>query len=121
LRVEYIPVLLGLALALLGAAIMWDGWGPQSLGPMRDRRRRSRAPIDSRGELVAGFGIVLLGVALVGRDWRFETVTVLVGTACVLLGALRNQKYFREVLLFRGAARRNSPESDKKPGKMRIR
>jgi hypothetical protein len=121
LRVEYIPILLGLALALIGAAIMWDAWGPQSLGPMRDRRRRSRAPIDSRGELVAGLGIVFLGGALIGRDWRFETITVLAGTACVLIGALRNQKYFREVLLFRGAARRNSSDSAKKPGKMRIR
>ena len=114
-------MLLGVALCMLGAAIMWDAWGPQSLGPMRDRRRRTRAPIDSRGELVAGLGIVFLGAALIGRDWRFETVTVLVGTACVLIGALRNQKYFREVLMFRGAARRNSQDTEAKPGKMRIR
>ena len=62
--------------------------------------------MDTFGELLAGLGILLLGGALIGRDWRYETVTVLSGTALVFVGAIRNRRYFREVFLFRGAARR---------------
>ncbi len=121
MRVEAIPILLGVIILLLGLAIIWDAWGPQTLGPMRDRRRRARATIDSKGELVAGLGVALLGAALIGREWRFETVTVLVGTICIIYGTLRNRKYFREVFLFRGSARRDDDIPVKKTGKMRIR
>lgn len=111
MRIEYVPILTGVLVALLGAALAWDAWGPQALGPKLDRRRRAREPLDIRGELMAGLGIVLLGAALIGRDWRFETVTVLLGTILVLLGGLRNRRYFREVFLFRGAARRDTTAS----------
>lgn len=121
MRVEEIPVVLGIAILALGVAIMWDAWGPQTLGPMRDRRRRARADIDVKGEFIAGLGVAVLGTALIGQDWRFETVTVLIGAVCVILGGLRNRKYFREVFLFRGAARRGGGDSAKKTGKMRIR
>jgi len=116
-----LPAVLGTVVILMGLGIIWDSWGPQTIGPMRDRRRRTRATIDLRGELVAGVGIVLLGVALIGTDWRFETVTVIAGAICILIGALKNRKYFREVFTFRGSARRNSDTSPPKPGKLRIR
>jgi hypothetical protein len=119
--VENIPVLLGALIALVGAAVLWDALGPQTLGPMRERRRRTRQSIDVAGELLAGVGILLLGAALIGRDWRFETPTVLLGTVCVVLGAFRNRKYFAEAFLFRGRARRDDEGIQKKPGKMRIR
>jgi hypothetical protein len=121
LRIEYIPVAIGVIVIALGLAVMWDAWGPQSLGPMRDRRRRSRAALNTPGELIAGIGFVLLGAALIGRDWRLETVSVLLGTICVLIGALKNWKYFREMFLFRGAARRNTDTESHKRVKMRIR
>ncbi|MEO6864240.1 MAG: hypothetical protein ABI229_02195 [Gemmatimonadaceae bacterium] len=121
MTVEDIPLVIGAVVLLIGLAIMWDAWGPQTIGPMRDRRRRARASIDVKGEFAAGLGIVLLGTALVGRDWRFETLTVLVGTIFVIAGALRNRKYFKEVFLFRGSARRDSDAPVKKSGKMRIR
>lgn len=108
MRVEYLPIGAGVIIALLGLAIVWDAKGPQVRGPIRDRRRRFRAPIDATGELLAGLGIFLLGAALIGRDWRFETVTVLFGTLLVLIGALLNRRYFREVFLFRGSARRDA-------------
>ena len=106
MRLEYLPIGSGIIVALLGIGIIWDAKGPQTRGPIRDRRRRFRAPIDTFGELLAGLGILILGGALVGSDWRYETVTVLSGTALVLVGAVRNRRYFREVFLFRGAARR---------------
>jgi hypothetical protein len=116
-----VPVLLGAVVILMGLGIIWDACGPQTVGPMRDRRRRARAAIDLKGELVAGVGIVLLGAALIGRDWRFETVTVLAGAICIGIGALKNRKYFREVFTFRGAARRDEHPVQPKAGKLRIR
>ena len=121
MRVEDIPVVLGAVIAIIGVALMWDAWGPQTLGPMRERRRRVRASLDTPGELMAGLGVLLVGAALIGREWRFETVTVLVGTFFILVGALRNRKYFREVLLFRGSARRNTDISADKTPRNRIR
>jgi|GEM_PF-1329718 len=121
MRVEYIPIGAGILLVLVGLAFIWDAWGPQMVGPMRDRRRRRRAEISLSGELLAGAGIALLGVALIGRDWRLETATVLVGTICIIAGTLKNRKYFRELFLFRGAARRTLPKDVVKSDKMRIR
>lgn len=91
---------------VLGVAILWDAWGEHPMGPMRERRRRTRATINSRGESSVGFGMMLLGAALIGRDWRFETLTVLAGTLLVLWGGFENREYIREMLFFRGAARR---------------
>ncbi|MEO7042399.1 MAG: hypothetical protein ABI035_09075 [Gemmatimonadaceae bacterium] len=118
---EYIPIGAGILLVLVGLAFIWDALGPQLVGPMRDRRRRARAEINLAGELAAGAGIALLGVALIGRDWRLETVTVLVGTICIIAGTLKNWKYFRELFLFRGSARRVLEQDVVKSDKMRIR
>ncbi|MEO7103763.1 MAG: hypothetical protein ABI311_10300 [Gemmatimonadaceae bacterium] len=118
---EYIPIGAGILLILVGLAFMWDAWGPQFVGPMRDRRRRVRAEISLPGELAAGVGIALFGVALIGRDWRLETATILVGTVCIIVATLKNRKYFRELLLFRGAARRVLEKDVVKSDKMRIR
>ncbi|MEO7040632.1 MAG: hypothetical protein ABI035_00050 [Gemmatimonadaceae bacterium] len=121
MRVEYIPIGAGIILVLVGLALIWDAVGPQLVGPMRDRRRRTRAEINLAGEVMAGAGIGLLGVALSGRDWRLETATVLVGTICITVGTLKNWKYFRELLLFRGSARRGLERDVTKSDKMRIR
>ena len=121
MRIEDVPVILGGITIVLGAAIVWDAWGPQTIGPMRDRRRRERANVDPIGEIAAGFGIAILGAGLIGTGWRYETITILIGALCVLVGALRNRKYFREALMFRGSARRNTDNTSKKTGKLRIR
>lgn len=121
MRLELVPVILGFIVLMLGAAILWDAWGEHPVGPLRERRRRTRATIDARGESLVGFGTLLLGAALIGRDWRFETVTVLTGTALVLWGGLRNRDYIREMLLFRGPARRGLEERPEKQERLRIR
>lgn len=122
MRLELVPVILGFLVLLLGVAILWDAWGEHPLGPMRERRRRVRASIDSHGESLVGFGTLLLGAALIGRDWRFETLTVLAGTVLVLWGGVRNREYIREMLFFRGAARRGLDQTTTtKSDRMRIR
>lgn len=119
--VEKMPAVFGAIVILMGMALVWDAWGPQTVGPMRDRRRRTRVRIDLKGELIAGVGIVLLGAAVMRPDWRMETVIVIAATVCIAIGALRNWKYFREVFMFRGAARRNTSPESTKSGKLRIR
>jgi len=121
-RIELVPVILGFLVLLLGVAVLWDAWGEHPMGPMRERRRRVRAAIDTHGEALVGFGTLLLGAALIGRDWRFETLTVLAGTILVLWGGVRNREYIREMLFFRGAARRGLDQTaGTKPDRMRIR
>lgn len=121
MRVELVPVVLGIILALVGATMLWDAWGPEWVGPMRERRRRVRTAIDPLGEKLVGIGTITLGGALIGRDWRWETVTVLIGSLLVLGGGILNRRYIRETLLFRGAARRGAEKPEEKPPRMRIR
>jgi len=126
MRIELLPVLLGILVALIGVAVIYDASGDPELGPLRDRRRRIRRTIDRPGEQMVGFGTVLLGIALVGRDsWRFGTLIILAGTLLVLLGGFRNRRYITEILTFRGASRRGDGDSSapppEKPPRMRIR
>lgn len=115
MRLELVPVFLGFIVLVLGAAVLWDAWGEHPMGPMRERRRRTRATINARGESSVGFGMLLLGAALIGRDWRFETITVLAGTLLVLWGGFENREYIREMLFFRGAARRGLGDATARP------
>lgn len=121
MRLELVPVILGFIVLILGVAILWDAWGEHPMSPGRERRRRVRATINPRGETLVGFGTMLLGAAFIGRDWRFETLTVLAGTVLVLWGGIRNRAYIREMLFFRGAARRGLEQDAEKPGRLRIR
>ncbi len=120
MRVELIPILVGLLVVLVGASMIWDARTASDDSPLSARRRRRRAAIDLQGEWISGAGIALLGGALLDRDGRFETVLVLIGALLLLYGAIRNRHYFREVFLFRGAARRGAPSSPR-PEKLRIR
>lgn len=69
-----------------------------------------------------------MAAALIGRDtWRWGTVSVLAGSSLLIIGAIMNRKYLKEVLLFRGAARRGVGTDDvnsrlkQTPTKTRIR
>jgi hypothetical protein len=67
-----------------------------------------------------------MAAALMGRDtWRWATISVLAGSALLIIGAIMNRQYLKEVLLFRGAARRGEGEKNSRlnqtPPKTRIR
>ena len=67
-----------------------------------------------------------MAAALMGRDtWRWGTISVLAGVALLIIGAIMNRKYLKEVLLFRGAARRGEGDKNSRlnqtPPKTRIR
>jgi hypothetical protein len=122
MRVEMIPVLLGMLVIVVGGAVAADAWGDPERGPMRERRRRIRTAIDRLGEQMAGVGVLLLGAALISRDlWRFGAPTALIGTVLVVWGGIRNRDYIKERLFFRGVARRGTEQSIAEQPRLRIR
>lgn len=129
MRLEYIPIVLGVIFALVAAFILYDAFSPGGAAPLRERRRRQRADINVPGEIMAGLGTACLSAALFGGEvWRWTTVAVIAGTVLIVLGATFNRAYLREMLFFRGASRRTeenevppvAPRKDDEP-RMRIR
>lgn len=113
MKLETFPVILGILVALLGGVLIYDAMKPDSLRPFRERRRRVRTPVDKNGELLVAGGSFCVGAALIGRDtWRWSTVMVILGGVMLFAGALLNRQHLKEMLLFRGAARR-ADESEK--------
>lgn len=128
MKLEQFPIVLGILVALIGLTMALDAWQSGGIAPFRERRRRTRAVPHKVGQTLVAVGTVCLGIALVGRDtWRYTTLTVLFGSVLLVAGAIMNRVYLKEVLLFRGAARRGQGGSDdnsrlkKEPPKTRIR
>jgi len=128
MRVEQIPIILGVLVALIGLAFIYDAWTNEGLRPGRERRRRTRAVPQKAGQTLIGLGTLCMAAALIGRDtWRYGTISVLAGVTLVLVGAVMNRVYLKEVLFFRGAARRGDggdgghTKEKEPPQKSRIR
>lgn len=110
MRLEHLPILLGILMGAIGLGLIADAWLPDRIIVPSERRRRQRAERDPRGEALVGVGILCLAAALIGRDtWRYGTLSVLIGTVLLIAGGILNREYLREVLFFRGPARR-APE-----------
>jgi len=122
MRLELIPVVLGVLVLLVAAAIVYDAVRPDDARPHTERRRRRRAELDIPGEWLVGLGTGCLGVSLIGNEvWRWTTVAVISGIVLIVLGAILNRSYLREVLMFRGAARRSDKPTPRDEVKLRIR
>lgn len=128
MTLEQIPIILGIIVALIGLTFALDAWQAGGAAPFRERRRRTRAVPHKVGQTLIAIGTVCMGVALIGRDtWRYTTLTVLLGSVLLVAGAIMNRVYLKEVLLFRGAARRgqgggeDNARLEKEPPKTRIR
>ena len=126
MRLEQFPILLGALVILVGLTILLDAWQAGGVAPLRERRRRTRATPHKAGQTLVALGIFCMAAALIGRDtWRWGTISVLAGTTLIVIGALMNRAYLREVLLFRGAARRGEGDKNSRlnqtPTKTRIR
>lgn len=107
MRLELIPLVLGVLVALVGLALAADSYLPDSAPRIAERRRRQRAERERAGEAWIGVGLIAIAAALIGRDaWAWGNVAVLLGVACLAYGTFRNRTYLRELLTFRGAARR---------------
>ena len=128
MRLEQFPIVLGILVALIGLTIALDAWQAGGVAPLRERRRRTRAVPHKAGQTFVALGTLCMAAALIGRDtWRWGTISVLAGSALMVIGAIMNRAYLREVLLFRGAARRGVGTGEKNsrlnqtPTKTRIR
>jgi len=126
MKLEQFPILLGVVVALIGLTILLDAWQAGGVAPLRERRRRTRAVPHKVGQTLVALGTLCMAAALIGRDtWRWGTISVLVGASLLVIGAIMNRAYLREVLLFRGAARRGEGEKHSRlnqtPTKTRIR
>jgi hypothetical protein len=126
MRLEQLPILIGVLVALIGLTILLDAWQAGGVAPLRERRRRTRAVPHRAGQSLVALGTLCMAAALMGRDtWRWGTISVLAGSALLIIGAIMNRQYLKEVLLFRGAARRGQGETNSRlnqtPPKTRIR
>jgi hypothetical protein len=111
MKLEQLPLIIGVLIALIGLTIALDAWQAGGVAPTRERRRRTRAIPHKAGQTFVALGTLCMAAALIGRDtWRWGTVSVLAGSALLILGAIMNRQYLKEVLLFRGAARRGIGE-----------
>jgi len=127
-KLEQIPIVLGVIVLLIALAIGYDAFSPEERRPVKERRRRTRADLNRGGELLVALGTASMAAALIGRDsWRWGNIAVFTGVALLVVGASLNRQFLKELLLFRGASRRAtgdeaSPAPDAKPpGKIRIR
>ena len=119
MRVETIPLILGVLVALIGLAILADAWLPEEMAFRSERRRQARTERSIGGEACIGLAVLCMAAALIGRDtWPYTTVSVIAGTALFLIGTAMNRRYLRDRMVNRGALRRGGPprsESESKP------
>lgn len=107
MRLEQYPIVLGVLFCLVAAGIVYDAVSPERARPFKERRRRQRAELNNGGEWFVALGTASLGAALIGgEDWRWGTIAILIGVALLVVGVAMNHEFLREMLLFRGAARR---------------
>ena len=112
MRLEFIPVIIGAVVCLIGLGLIFDAWTPDDIIVKRERRRRPRVERSRSGEASIGVGVICMGAAFIGRDtWRYSVVAVIVGTLFLLIGAIGNRRYFLQAISNRGALRRRKRSS----------
>ena len=99
MRIEALPVVLGILCGLFGLALLLDAWLDEGRWSSIERRRRPRDGRDRKGEALLGLGALALGAAFIGRDtWKYSVLTVIVGAVLTLWGLKRNSAYLKGVL-----------------------
>lgn len=107
MRVETIPLIIGVIVALVGLAILADAWLPEDMAFGTDRRRQERTERSIGGEACLGLAVLCFAAAIIGRDtWRYGTVAVLLGSVLFVFGAFANRHFLRDRIVNRGALRR---------------
>jgi len=113
MRAETIPLILGLLLFLIGAAMIADAIVADDSSREAERRSRERPERSRVGQIVFGAGMLCVSAVLIGRDqWRFTTLAIAVAVVLVVVGVGLNLRYIRGSLLGpvlgRSAKRRES-------------
>ncbi|MDQ6829075.1 MAG: hypothetical protein M3081_09445 [Gemmatimonadota bacterium] len=124
MKLEYLPVILGGLMVLIGLALLADAFMPEGAGRIAERRRRARPERHRFGEAMLGGGIIATGAALIGRDtWRFTNLTLIIAMILFLLGLVLNYKYLRGRFFGPGhtGTRRATDGEVEEPPKYRVR
>jgi hypothetical protein len=129
MRLETIPLVLGILMAIPGIALIADAFIPDGTFAA-ERRARPRPERNRYGEVALGVGLLLVAAALIGRDtWRYTTLAIILALVAFAAGLALNLKYVRGLMfgpvLGPTATRRStdvapSPET-KEEEKIRIR
>lgn len=122
MRLETIPIIIGVVIGLSGLALIADAIIPDASPHRTDRRRRSRPERQRGGEALIGGGVLLVGVALIGSDtWRYNVLAMLTAMVLFVVGLLLNVKYLRGLLFgpTRGAERERRAADLEPPKKAR--
>ena len=107
MRVETIPLILGILVALVGIGLLADAWLPENVPFRKERRRSARQERHLGGEAAIGVGVLCMAAALIGRDqWSYGTIAMIVGAVMILIGGVLNKRYFRDRIVNRGELRR---------------
>jgi uncharacterized membrane protein len=115
MRAEYIPIIFGVIVGLMGVGLIFDARLPDR-PPDRERRRRRRIERSRSGELAVGLAMLAFAAAMIGRDtWSYRILAVIAGVVLLVWGALANRRFMRELIVNRGALRRD-PSKPIKPG-----
>jgi hypothetical protein len=120
-RIELLPIILGVLFGLVGLGLVFDAWTPDEIIVRRERRRSPRLERQRGGEAAIGFGILAMAAAFIGRDtWRYSVIAVILGSLLLLFGAIANRRYLAEMISNRGALRRREPGSSPPPKRPQI-
>lgn len=107
MRIEVIPLIVGVLIGLVGLGLVADAWIPEDVAPFRERRRRPRTERSLGGEALIGLGVLCFAAAVISRDtWDYVNVAVIAGGVLLLIGAWMNRRYLRDRFVNRGALRR---------------
>jgi hypothetical protein len=94
MRIESLPLLLGLILSLVGVALLIDAWLPDHVES--ERRRVAREERDRKGEALVGLAAIAMAFTFFGRDtWRYSVLAVIAGAIVLIWGTNRNREYLR--------------------------
>jgi fatty acid desaturase len=100
MRLEHLPLVLGLLFVVAGVALIADALLREQPLMRSDRRKRSRAPRHPGGQVAIGAGALFVAAALFGRDgWRYGTVAVLIGVIAFATGVWLNWGYVKAFML----------------------
>lgn len=111
MRIEVIPLIVGILLGLVGLGLLADAWIPEAVMPFRERRRRARTERSLGGEAMIGLGILCMAAAVFSRDtWDYVNVAVIAGVVLLVMGTFRNRRYLRDRIVHRGALRRGEDD-----------
>lgn len=107
MRLEIIPLILGVLVALLGVGLLFDAWTPDEIMVKRERRRQPRIERHRGGEAIVGFGVLCMAAAFIGRDtWAYSVVAVIAGAVLLLVGMWLNRSFLKSTVGNRGSLRR---------------